>query len=215
MRSTLIVWLVILIPAGDARGGPLGRRIFGAAPPAYARQEPVYYAPSEPPPLAVIQPAGAVAPAGPVYPLQTAYPVATPEPAGVPFPILAAFALASGPSWAPGAPPPLGSGQPLYAGLPRAVSWTLTVFTYLGVPYSPIGIAVPRAIRTAHVLLNGSPYPDRPVQTVYWIAFTLAAQFTDRVRERGGLFGRRGRAAGPGYYDLPDAQPAVYYSPCP
>lgn len=169
MRATITAGLIVLAIAGDARAGPFGR--WRSTQPA----EPVF----------VYQPADAVLPAPVVYP-------ATFTPAqDVPFPILAAFALASGPSWAPGAPPPLGSGEGLFPALPKAVNWTMTVFAYLGAPYSPIGIAVPRALRSAHVVLNGSPYAGRPVQTVYWVAFPLAAQVTDQVRGGGGLL--RGR----------------------
>lgn len=216
MRATVIAGVLVLFAADDARAGPL-RRLFAPAQPAYVVQPvPVYDQAVPVPAASPVLPAPAVGPTEPAFLYPATYQAGGPaySQPDVPYPILAAFALATRPSWAPGAPPPLGSGQPLYAGLPRIVSWTLTVFTYLGVPYSPIGIAVPRAIRTAHVLLNGTPYPGRPVQTVYWIAFPLAAQFTDRVRERGGLFGRRGRggwAAGPDCCE-PAIVPAVYYS---
>ncbi|OWK43006.1 hypothetical protein FRUB_02605 [Fimbriiglobus ruber] len=148
----------------------------------------------------------------PVYVPPTYYtpPTYYPQPTAtqsVPYPILAAFALSLGPDTAPGAPPPLWQGRPFAAGIPRLVELTFTVFAYMSMPYTAIGMAAPVAIRSAHALLNGSPYPGQPRRTLLWIASPFAVRVVDKIRERRGIAGPYD-TTGTTYYDAPGT---VYY----
>ena len=106
------------------------------------------------------------------------------------FPRLAAFARPVGPI-RDGYRLPAADRSVVAAGAPQALSATVFVMAFMPPPLDVIGFVTPRAIRLTHVVLNGSPTPGRPIQTVLWVASPLAADIRTRFRERGGLFGRR------------------------
>jgi hypothetical protein len=102
------------------------------------------------------------------------------------YPRLAAFAQPAGPFNRPGyVLPGVSNGRPLAQVLPLAVQSALFVISFIDVtPLYAVGNALPPAIRLAHVLLNGTPTPGQPGQTLLFIANPWAAEVRARVTQR-------------------------------
>lgn len=102
------------------------------------------------------------------------------------YPRLAAFAQPAGPFGRPGyVLPGVEAGRPLARVLPLAVQSALFVMSFIDpVPVYAVGNALPPAIRLAHVLLNGSPTPGQPGQTLLFVANPWAAEVRARVSQR-------------------------------
>jgi len=103
------------------------------------------------------------------------------------FPRLAAFAQPAAPLFnRPGyVLPGVNSGRPLARVLPKVIQGAMGVMTYFNVPaLTAVGSAVPPTIRLAHVLLNGSPTPGQPLQTLLFVASPTAAEVRARMSQR-------------------------------
>ncbi len=107
------------------------------------------------------------------------------------FPRLAAFALPAMPRTAGGYHlPGYYNARPLARVLPRAVEVTWLVLTFLDpVGLNATGTAAPIAIRALHVLLNGSPTPGYPGQTLLFIGNVYASEARARLTQGVGLRG--------------------------
>jgi hypothetical protein len=104
-----------------------------------------------------------------------------------PFPRLAALAQPAVPLV--GRPgyvlPGVHNGRPLARALPFVIQGTASVFSFFdGTALMPIGNGVPPAIRALHVLLNGTPTPGQPLQTLLFIAQPTAAEVRARWSQR-------------------------------
>ncbi len=107
------------------------------------------------------------------------------------FPRLAAFALPAMPRTTGGYHlPGYYNGRPLARVLPMAVEITWAVLSFLDpVGLNATGTAAPIAIRALHVLLNGSPTPGYPGQTLLFIGNSFAAEARARLTQGVGLRG--------------------------
>lgn len=106
------------------------------------------------------------------------------------YPRLAAFAQPAGPFGRQGyVLPGVENGRPLARAVPLAVQSALFVLSFLDpVPLYAVGNGLPPAIRLAHVMLNGTPTPGQPGQTLLFIANPWAAEVRARVsRRRAGM----------------------------
>jgi hypothetical protein len=78
--------------------------------------------------------------------------------------------------------------RPLADVVPQPVSLALTVLAFTGSDvFTPLSWGVPPALRTARVVLFGSPAVGPPRDTLIWIASPFALRVTHRLRERNGL----------------------------
>ena len=107
------------------------------------------------------------------------------------YPRLAAFALPAMPRTTGGYHlPGYYNGRPLARVLPVAVEVTWAVLSFLDpVGLNATGTAAPIAIRALHVLLNGSPTPGYPGQTLLFIGNSYAAEARARLTQGVGLRG--------------------------
>jgi hypothetical protein len=107
------------------------------------------------------------------------------------FPRLAAFAQPYGPFGRPGyVLPGVYNERPLARVLPLATQSVLFVISFVDpTPLYVVGNAVPPGIRLAHVLLNGSPTPGQPGQTLLFIANPWVAEARARRSQGERIFG--------------------------
>ena len=174
LRCSLLAGLVVTVAASTAEAGPLSR--FRSTPSETSTAGPSTLG-------GTIKKVGA-----PIFKFFTAPVPPDAPPPGTPVrnPRIAKFALATGPYWAPGAPKPVVDGGFWTTPLAHSARVVWTVFSYIGTPFTPIGIIVPPAIRATHIFLNGSHYTDRPIKTVLWIANPLATLLVDKIQKRRG-----------------------------
>lgn len=99
------------------------------------------------------------------------------------YPRLAAFAQPAVPAlnWPGYVLPGVYNNRPLARILPVTVQGALAVMSFIDTPaLLAVGNAGPPAIRLAHVLLNGTPTPGEPLQTMLFIASPVAADVRAR-----------------------------------
>lgn len=84
--------------------------------------------------------------------------------------------------------PANGSFRPIADGTPSVGSTVLAVLAFAGSDvFTPLSWGVPPALRTARVVLFGSPAVGPPRDTLIWIASPFALWGTHKIRERRGL----------------------------
>lgn len=91
------------------------------------------------------------------------------------FPRLAAIAQPQG-FMLPGYQLPIADRFPSARFLPYALSGGFAVMAFFPPSYDVLGFGIPIGIRAAHVLLNGSPTPGRPLMTAGFVANPWALQ---------------------------------------
>ncbi len=84
---------------------------------------------------------------------------------------------------------PAGSAfRPLTDGTTSLASVTLSILAFAGSDvFTPLSWGVPPALRTARVVLFGSPAVGPPRDTLIWIGSPFALRVTHMLRERRGL----------------------------
>jgi hypothetical protein len=99
------------------------------------------------------------------------------------FPRLAAIAQPQG-FMMPGYQLPIADRFPAARFAGYGLSTVFMVMAFLPPSYDVIGFGAPIAIRAAHVLLNGSPTPGRPIMTAGWVANPYAVQGVQWIQMR-------------------------------
>lgn len=84
--------------------------------------------------------------------------------------------------------PANGHFRPIADGTPSVASAVLAVLAFAGSDvFTPLSWGVPPALRTARVVLFGSPAVGPPRDTLIWIGSPFALRVTHMLRERRGL----------------------------
>lgn len=84
--------------------------------------------------------------------------------------------------------PANGIFRPLADGTPSVASLVLAVLAFAGSDvFTPLSWGIPPALRTARVVLFGSPAIGPPRDTLIWIGSPFALWATHKIRERRGI----------------------------